>query len=286
MSEHKRLYLETPLPHWTKGEFPTVRESIEWKLSDPDTERDYYTAILDTERFCLMIGADLLACVGTGAPDHLVDARDLGVDMLRKRSYWGVNGEWMVDVGELWDHPDQAYAGYLEPSDNMEPKPIPGLAKDSSHAHRLPVFLDAFLPAEDADLRDEIISMREGLAKQLLDHCMVQPDESFRSIRLTNYLDGHNGLYRWGHATQGENNGYRPYELSGTFNLGWWSLLYNEEIHAAYRVAADCLPLTQQEIDLYVGPNSTRESNPLFILPNAYEPGGMMETCIRSALLI
>ena len=287
VKEHQLLYRETIYPHWSQGDFASVRDSIEWKLANPDPERAYYTAIVDAERFGLMIGADLQAVIGSGAPDHLHEARALGMEVLRQRSTWGEKGEWMFDVGSFWDHPDQAYAGHLEATENMEPKPVPGLSWDSSHSHRLPAMLDAFLPGDDdPEIRDEVQRMRDGLARQLVDHCLVQPDDEFRSIRLTNYMDGHNGLYRWNYPTQGEGNGYRAYELSGTFLLGWWSLLGNDDIRTAYQLVADCYPLAQEEIDLYVGPNTTRERNPLFTLPDAYLPGGMMETCVKSALLL
>lgn len=287
IQEHRRSFLETPYPHWSEGEFASIRDSIEWKLSTQDPERSFHTAIVDIDRFIMTLAADLHAILGPASPDHVLEAREIGLRYLRESSRWGDDGEWMLGDGDYWDHPDNAYAGNIGVTENMEPKPVPGLPSDTSHAHRLPAILEAFVPGTDEpNVREDIEAMRAGLAKQLINHCLVQPDEDFRSIRLTNYLNGYNGLYRWNYATTGEGNGYRPYELSGTFLLGWWSLLGNEEIRSAYRLVEECYPLTEEEIALYVGPNTTRERNPLFSWPEAFHPGGFMETCVRSALLL
>lgn len=286
-NEHRVLFLETKAPHWSQGDFSSLQRSIEWKLSTPDPDRAYYTSITDAERSVVTLGADLHAILGSSAPNHVIEARDLGLRILRERSTWSENGEWRFQFGSTWDHPDNAYAGHLEVTEDMAPRPIPGLAGDTSHAHRLPAVLEAFIPnGDEPDLRDEVDAMRSGLAKQIVHNCLVLPDQEFRCIRMTNYMDGHNGLYRWNYPTQGAGNGYRPYELSGTFLLGWWSLLDSDEIRDAYELVADCYPLTESEVDLYVGPNTTRERNPVFAWPNAFQPGGAMEYCIRSSLLI
>lgn len=286
IQEHRRSFLETPYPHWSQGEFASVRDSIEWKLSTTEAERQFYLAIVDLDRFNMTLAADLHAILGSDSPDHVTEARDIGLKYLRESSVWGENGEWLLS-SKFWDHPDNAYAGHLEATENMEPKSVPGLPSDTSHAHRLPAILEAFLPGGDEpEVRADIEAMRTGLGKQLVNHCLVAPDEDFRSIRLTNYLDGYNGLYRWNYATTGEGNGYRPYELSGTFLLGWWSLLGNEEIQSAYQLVEECYPLTVDEIAIYVGPNTTRERNPLFAWPEAFYPGGFMQTCVQSAVLL
>ncbi|MAF66847.1 MAG: hypothetical protein CMJ84_14475 [Planctomycetes bacterium] len=112
-----------------------------------------------------------------------------------------------------------------------------------------------------------------GLSVQVLDAVLTSPSVDFGGYRLTNYMDGWNGVYRYGYTTTGEAFGYGPYELSGTFHLGWWAFLFNAQISSTYAAQAEGFPLASDVIDLYVGPNTTRERHPLIVLPDFYTNG-------------
>lgn len=287
VEEHQYRFVGYPVSIYPSYEFATVQESIEWKLSDPDTEYTYQSLINDSNRSTLSIAADLFAMQPIlTMPDEVFEARELGLSVLRERSAWGEDGGWQFNFGALWDHPDFAFAGQEEPSDDMEPAPIPGIGEDTSHHHRVPLMLASFDPGNlDSEVSAEISAMREGLAIQFVNHVLVFPDDEFPGIRTRNYMDGRNGLYRWNYETNAENDGYLPYQLSSTFTLGWWALLDDETVREAYSILADRFPLTDEEIDLYTGPNTTRDRNPLFRIPEAYS-NGMKEITVQCAALL
>jgi len=86
-------------------------------------------------------------------------------------------------------------------------------------------------------------------------------------------MDGNNGVYRYGYPTQGNNNGYGPYELSGTLIGGWWGLFGTERNNEVYRNMAKCFPLAKNVLRVYVGPNTTRPRNELVKWPNFFQNG-------------
>ena len=98
-------------------------------------------------------------------------------------------------------------------------------------------------------------------------------------------MDGGNGVYRWGYVTQGEGNGYGPFQLSGAFNFGWWSFLENDQVTALYQAQAAQFPLSDWALDLYVGPNTTRDRHPLVLLPDSYTNGRFLLTVNLAAHL-
>lgn len=280
-------FIGTPMWHWTQTDLSSLKESIEWKLSKPDVDFEYYRVVLDQEMFPLAVGADLLQISPTAETQKLAkEARDLGLRVLREQSEWTEDGEWQFQFGSFWDHRDYAYAIYDEPEADMTRSSIPGIAGDISHAHRTPLLLKSFDPGEqDPELSGEIVRMKQGLAKQFTSHALVMPSADIGFVRTTNYLDGHNGLYRWQYETQGDNNGYLPYQLSLTFLLGWWSFLNDSDFQAAYDVAVESFPLSEEAIEVYVGPNTTRERNPMFTLPASLQ-NGMIELTSRCAALM
>lgn len=68
-------------------------------------------------------------------------------------------------------------------------------------------------------------------------------------------MNGMNGVYRYSTAANvGEGKGYGPYELSGTFLIGWWSFLGDPEIDKAYGEIAKSFPLPEKVMMTYQGP--------------------------------
>ena len=87
-------------------------------------------------------------------------------------------------------------------------------------------------------------------------------------------MDGSNGLYRYNYATVATvGEGYGPYELSGTFLIGWWSFTENDEIKSIYAQMAECFPLSEDVIKTYTGPNTTRKRNEFIELPDTWNKG-------------
>ena len=131
-------------------------------------------------------------------------------------------GGWLFQAGLWSDHPDYAQAGRVADSPGPAPAPVPGIGEDASHSHRLPLWLTSLAEAypPGSEPRAYYLRLRTGLARQFQRAVLTAPVAGFPGYRTTNYMDGHNGLYRWGYPTIGPDDGYRPYELSGTFLLG------------------------------------------------------------------
>jgi hypothetical protein len=294
-SIHERLVAETVATwsernawQWAREDFPTMRDRVIWKLGPQATDNSYEKALIDEELLIFAIAADLVAVEragGTPASDDLLDILDVAFRAFTHRSSIIENGGWLLQPGIWWDHPDFKYAGNASIEALLEPKPLRGIAFDTSHSHRLPLVLTSLEGAESPASERAIAyrAMLDGLAMQFRSEVLVAPGETFDGWRTTNYLDGHNGVYRYGYATQGESNGYGPYELSGTFLLGWWSLLDDVEVRAAYLDQASRFPPEAREMATYVGPNTSRARNPLTRFPDALENGFLELICRLAA---
>ncbi|NPV51845.1 MAG: hypothetical protein HPY60_11730 [Candidatus Methanofastidiosum sp.] len=204
--------------------------------------------------------------------------------VFERRIVWQENGGWLFQPGILEDHPDYAYAGHKVKKFGMKPLPVEGIAMDSSHSHRFPLWLTSLADAhpEGSTKRAFYERLKKELEIQLFNKVIIPPTEEFQAWRMTNYMDGYNGIYRWNYVTQGMNNGYGPYELSGTLLLGWWSFLSSSRIQNVYNDLARNFPLPEEVIKTYTGPNTTRERHPLVKLPEAYK-NGMIEIIVRLA---
>jgi hypothetical protein len=224
------------------------------------------------------MAADLWAVAGTlepGARELLEDARGLGVRVFASETRWTDDGGWLFQPGVWHDHPDFVYAGRSQIEPAMEEARIADIAGDTSHAHRLPVLLEslrsAFAPEEAG--RRFYDSLRAGLERQFVGRVLVEPDHSFPAPRTTNFMDGRNGLYRYGFHTLGEGHGYGPYELSGTLTLGWWSRLPGRRIRRVYRDLAASFPLREDVVATYSGPATARPRPALCAEPAAFTNG-------------
>jgi len=61
------------------------------------------------------------------------------------------NDGWTFQPGIWSDHGDYLYAGNYEINENMQPLPVDGIAEDSSHSHRWPVWLMSLADASCSD---------------------------------------------------------------------------------------------------------------------------------------
>ncbi|MGH2559453.1 MAG: hypothetical protein ACRDJH_10345 [Thermomicrobiales bacterium] len=287
--EVRTYWEEAPAPQWERDPFPGgMRERVLWKLDNHTVEKSYFRAVIEEELVTSAIAADLRQLAGTDdvgqIPDVISDILEITNRVFRDEVSATAAGGWLLQPGVWSDHPDYAYAGRSEKVPGMSPLPVSGIATDSAHSHRLSRWLLSLWQAQQSE--PEIASHYEqliaGLDRQLFDVVLVPPTEDFPSYRTTNFMDGSNGVYRWGYETQGTNNGYGPYELSGTFTLGWWSFLGTKRILDVYRDLAATFPLPDGVIDTYVGPNTKRERHPLAAEPVCYQ-NGFRELMVRLA---
>lgn len=276
---------------WGMEPFTGIRDRIVWKLNESDESlaRSYYNVVFDEDYFALSLGVDLYGLYSVAGRleecgNGCVEARELFLRVFSERTEWRGDG-WLIDVGRWDDHRDFAHAQYYRPPLSSEGGALPiqprrGGVIDSSHAHRYPSWLRS---AQLALRKDEgfIKSLIRGLSHQF-STVILEADQGRIPI-LNNYMDGHNGWYRWDYPTHtGVHKGYGPYALSGTFSLGWWSLLGDERIAEQYARLAQSFPLSEAELQLYKG-SSTRERHPL--IDAAWSNGLMADIALRAAEL-
>ena len=133
------------------------------------------------------------------------------------------------------------------------------IAMDSSHSHRFPLWLIS-LESSHEDSAEWVASyakVRHALGTQFISKVAVPPNGRDGIWLTKNYMDGRNGLYRWKCLSEKNGAGYRPYELSGTVFLGWWSFLgpVTAEMNCAL---ANSFPLREPFLSLLPGPPTSR----------------------------
>lgn len=286
-NEVNKLWYEVPAWQWGRKPFSGgISERIEWKLNNKTLERSYYRAVIDEELFLFAIAADLRTYENLSNSTYktysaITEILTTANRVFHQEVMLNSDGSWVFQPGAWTDHPDYAYVGNTEKNELMEPKKINGIAADASHSSRFPLWINSLLAANSQNSEEckYYENLLGGLEKQFVERVLVSPDDKFNSFRTNNFMDGRNGVYRWNYATQGKNNGYGPYELSGTLIYGWWSLLGTDRIREVYYSLASGFPLSEDILELYVGPNTTRERNEYTAWPNYFTNGFAELTC-------
>jgi hypothetical protein len=276
-----RAWQVEPAWQWAREPFAGgIRERLQWKLQTQRVDRSYYRAIIDEELFVMAIAADLRAYERLTGRRHstspvIIDILIAAYKAFRQESSFPKDGGWIWQVGVWSQHPDYAYAGRKRIVPGMEPSSVPGIAMDSSHSTRFPLWLTSLACAYDSSTPERRFYeyTRARLNKQFLSKVLVRPTVQFPAYRTTNFMDGSNGVYRWNYKTGGGNDGYDAYELSGTLCVGWWCFLGSKEAYSIYKDQSHSFPLSATVISTYIGPNTTRARHPLVTLPAQYYNG-------------
>lgn len=260
---------------YTSQRFNSMKEMMQWKLNSGRQSKSYFNAIVDEERFLQGIAADLRAyermtgrkLKGTKALDSVLEFALL---TYKQRVKYTSGDAWVFQPGAWEDHPDYAYAGVDEVTDSMSPRGRHDIAEDSSHSHRTALWLvsleQAYAPGTEE--RKYYAKLRSGLARQFVNKVLVMPSEEFDGVRLRNYLDGSNGVYRWEYKNLGgAGRGYRPYGLSFVFMLGWWTFLDVDKVREAYAVQATKFPLSDRLLMTYYAELTDDEKKALLDRP-------------------
>ncbi|MES1147491.1 MAG: hypothetical protein ABUL49_01945, partial [bacterium] len=209
----------------------------------------------DFDYYMLAIAADLRTVGklrGMSDDSALLSAHDLQAQVFKRDVVWNNDGGWLLEPGAWRDHPDMAFAGNSMLRGGLSKAPVNNIGWDTSHFHRMPLFLYVMEHAEtDQAAKDDLGKLRTGLAAQFNKHVLVPADDTYRLPRTNNFMDGSNGVYRYGYEKRGDDFGYGPYQLSGTFLLGWWSFLNDPTVNSQYAVAAERMPMTDAEKELY-----------------------------------
>ena len=269
-----RVWLKENAWQWRKKEgFRNMRERLLWKLSQKSTRPTYLKAIIDEELFTFAIAADLKLYYEDKTRQDislLNDILNIAYMVFKNEGSFDSQGRWLMQRGVWTDHPDYLYAAYSESRPDLKPTPIKDIVGDTNHAHRFPLIFNSLKDAGDIEQATLYASILKGLNKQFFEVVVIKPSSAFPYYRTTNYMNGLNGLHRYGYKTMPAGMG--PYELSGTLTLGWWGFLRSEESHAMYKYMAEH-KLPENAVKLYVGANTTRRRNPLVTWPDFLNNG-------------
>lgn len=284
-----------PSFQWERYPFVGAKARLDFVLSsEAPTSPSYYRAVIDYELFLFAIAADIRYVIDKGGQGLDIDIDgdtratldeilQYAVRVLRARGEFTEEGGWLFQRGIWTDHPDFRYSGHVELVPGLSPKKRPNVAEDSSHAHRWPLWLRSFYRALSAcEDRALVAAVFEGFAQQFVTRVAVWDDE-LGYLRLNNFMDGWNGIYRYRYSTVGANDllGYGPYMLSGILGESWYPFL-GGPVQELYQRYSGSYPLPPEAIALYVGPNTTRERNPLYTWPD-YFTNGFAELVARQS---
>jgi len=260
----EELWVEKPAWQWFRKPFPGgVRERVEWKLSNKPGPggKAFEHAILDQELFLFAISADLRHYGRTvGSPlakDPLLEE----LDRFARRVYdarvvWNADSGWTFQPGAWRDHPDHVYDCRTEKQAGLKPCDRTGGSEDVSHSHRFPLWMRSLSEAAEPGSAERAYYQRLlwGLEQQFFDRVLVHPSPEFAGYRLRNYMDGQNGMYRWGYKGLGPDQGYGPYELSSALLGSWWAFLPGARARSLFGDLAKEFPLSPQLLQVYMGP--------------------------------
>ncbi len=214
------------------------------------------------ELLVLSAGADLRSyrhAVGL-PPDTLLDEMsDQTFALASCGVEWGEGGSWLLQPGRWSEHPDYRHAGHSripdapqcanaesdDPACQLDLAPVSGIGMDVSHfLGKWPFFLRVFLDASfDSPRRAaHYRALLFGIESQLFGAVLTPPDDSVGVFRLTNYMDGSNGIYRWNYQDRGRNWGYGPSRLSGTPFYSSLALIDSPRIEQLYREIESLYP--------------------------------------------
>lgn len=268
------------------GTEPTVIEHIRQILAGKEYPYKYYSGLVDPEQFALAILCDL-RCLNTllekESDDVLLTAADLAYQLFESPllNQQTEEGGWLFQVGVSSDDPDFAYAGNAEVYAGIQPRSRDDIAPDSSHFHRMPLFLRSFQSAQSTVETWELFTLRRRqLANQMMNYVLKNVNGYWLT---TTFMDGTNGVYRYSYSVEGV--GLSGYECSSTFLVGWWSMLMDGRITSVYQDTLDMLraiPLKWDGANPYFNSTIVREQNPFFAADTAFE-SGMMEVLVLCA---
>ena len=258
------LWREVPAWQWYRKPFPGgMRERLEWKLSGARAlnGKSFEHAILDQELMVFAIAADLRRYGETIGSPLGKDPVLQEIDRYARRVYdtrvvWNADSGWTFQPGLLRDHPDHRFQCRYEKRVGLQPCDKSTGVDDASHGHRYPLLLRSMTEAQrpGSEARVYYERLLQGLERQFFLRIAEPPSAEFPGWRIRNYMDGENGMYRWGFSSLGKDQGYGPYELSGALLQGWWTFLPGQRAAALYRGVARQFPLSEQHLALYGGP--------------------------------
>lgn len=276
-SEISRFWSDSVF-YWYEGmRFPGgIKEHLLYKINMMENIKTgsldwpsyrYYIGISDFDLFTLAIVAN----VGSDAEKEAsVKFAKIIFDLYGSYSY----GNYIFQKGIWYQHPDYRYAGNVSLLPGLTESLIEDLPEDSSHSHRIPLFIRSIISsASDAD-KLYFKNILEAMSKNFYKNVILKLEIVGENVvALNNYMNGWNGIYRYNYTTVGENLGYGPYQLSGILIEGWWCFLKAASPNDYWSSLERLFPMTNNEVKFYMGPNTTRSRHPLVSWPSFFTNG-------------
>ncbi len=258
-AEIRDIWYETPSPQYAHAPFKGMRARVLFKLDHRNLGLSFYRAITDEEMVVASIAADLRYYHGfqrAAGETTINDILSVAERICRQEIVHNSDGGWLLQPGAWTDHPDFQYAGNPRLEHGLRKVPVPGIGTDSSHNSRWALFFHSLAGAfpEGSPQNRLYVELENGLNKQFFDKVLVPPSKDFPCYRLRNFMNGANGVYRYGYATLGADTGYGPYQNSAALPMGWWAFLESEQSRSLFHKLAGQFPWPEQCIDLYLGP--------------------------------
>lgn len=269
----QNLFLTSRGPWSSTNEFG-IEERITNILEEKKYTLEFHNAITDLDTFPLAILCDLKTITNLRGEEptyEMVRASELAYEIFSNDDiivYTDVDG-FVIQPGVWSTHPDALYAGNNNITEDIEPKIKEDYVSDTSHFHRIPLFLNSYMLSQDTkDGVQLFITLKEKLANQMINAVIKEVDGY---LLCTTFMDGTNGVYRYSYNTEGI--GLEGYALSGTFLLGWWSFLDDDRITEIYRDILENFPLPKNDENPYFDYSTTREQNYFFDADTHYYNG-------------
>lgn len=267
--------------------FAGLAQRVSWKARSESTTPPHNRAVVDEEWFMMAIAGDLIA-IGMAADfdkqKMLTKIAEDSCDAVRKAGRFYEDGAWRFQPGVWSTHPDFLYAGNDSVAPGLQKRIVADIGLDTGHAHRFPLWLRSLARGpSDSKCHELYVKALDGFRKQFVDRVLVKSSSGLPLLE--NFLDGSNGVYRYGYATLGESQGYGPNEMSGSLVNGWYAFLGGKELQEAFQSLETRIVSKEAIPEEYKGPLSSRERHPFFSQDN-YWKNGFAELHVVLAKLI
>lgn len=287
-SEFNWWWTQAPILRSGGPAFKGERDKLAWLLVKEKTPLSYIKLWYDQDWFIQGIAANI-HCIERLAPYAIKDPRvaeamSLTTQVFKSETQSTTDGGIIFQPGVWRDYPDFAYSAYQQKGKGLRPNPSVSGSWDSSHSLRLPAIILSFVNAFPPDSQDRRFyeGIRSRLENQVRLHVFVPPTPEFKAWRAKNFMDGSNGLYRWGKMGLGPDAGFGPYELSGSITLGWWAMLGSPWIQRVYLEQTTLIPYQPNVVATYDAVTIAQTGKSAWMDPRS-STSLQRELCVRLA---